>query len=180
MKKTLITLLAICILFINNNSLFAQSDYETVIEKILLDTDSVFCFIENHKDSYTGKKNISTGFVSFLHGKYKIKKNIDVIGLYISLDGLKFEIIQDNNFYIKFTDNSIIKFPVLEKQLSGSYINGAYSNSFYFILMNDKKDILKTKKIYGMRFGDYSEYLFNEYDSNQFYEMINCMIQTKK
>jgi hypothetical protein len=176
MKKTLFIYLVIYSTLLNSNYTFAQENFE----KIILNSDTVFCFIDKKINDYTGTTTVNTGFLSFLHGQYLIQKKHDIIGLYISLEGLKFKIIQDNNFYIKFTDNSIIKFTVLEKQLSGNYNNGKYSNSFFFTLLNDKKELLKTKKIYGMRFGEYDEYLFNEYDSNQFYEMINCIIQTKK
>lgn len=143
-------------------------------------TDSIPCNIEIKVDSYSGKKSIETGFVNFNGGCYRLSKNIGIVSFWLQLESsIILTIDAGDIIYIKFSDNSVIKFVNTSTDISDySQYSDTWNNSFSFNLFGDKLKQLKTKKIIGIKC-HINEYTFSESDGENFKNNLNCIIKAK-
>lgn len=139
-------------------------------------TDSVPCNIEIKVDSYSGKKTIETDFVSFNGGSYRLSKEKGMINFWIQLESsIILTIDAGEIIYIKFSDNSVIKFVNSSDDISDySQHSEKWTNSFMFNLSGVKLEQLKTKKIIGIKCY-INEYTFSESDGTNFKNNLNCI-----
>ena len=150
---------------------YSQTNYQS---------DSIPCNITIKIDSYSGKKNIETGFVDFSGGSYLLSKEKGVINFWIQLESSIHLIINSGEiFYIKFTDNTIMKFTIASTDYGDySAYRDNYTNSFSFNLIGSKLELLKNKKISGIKCY-INEYDFSDNTSEIFKNNINCIVKTK-
>ena len=142
--------------------------------------DSIPCNIEIKVDSYSGKKTIETGFVSFNGGSYLLTKEKGIINFWLQLESsIILTIDAGEIIYIKFSDNSILKFVNSSTDISDySQYSDKWTNSFSFNLSGVKLDQLKTKKITGIKCY-INEYSFSESDGTSFKNNLNCIVKAK-
>jgi hypothetical protein len=136
--------------------------------------------IEVKVDSYSGKKTIETGFVSFNGGSYLLTKEKNIINFWIQLESsIILTIDKGEIIYIKFSDNSVIKFVNTSTDISSySQYSDKWTNSFSFDLTGVKLEQLKTKNIIGIKCY-INEYNFPESTSDDFKNNLNCIIKAK-
>lgn len=142
--------------------------------------DSIPCSINVEVDTYSGKKTIETGFVDFTGGNYKLSKDKGIINLWVQIESNVHLIIDAGEiFYIKFTDNTIMKFMIISKDY-GDYspYEDKYTNSFIFNLSGKKLETLKSKKIQGIKCY-INEYSFSDNTAENFKNDLNCISKTK-
>lgn len=147
-------------------------------------SDIPSCDIKIAVDSYTKKKTIESQLIDFNKGTYQLSKNKGVVNLWIQLQSSKILTIKKGEiFYIKFKDDSIIKFIIQSTNIS-DYSNGTFSNSFSFDLINNNLQQLKTKKIKAIKCY-INEYIFEDdvpiIDNapNTFINNLNCIVNAK-
>ena len=148
--------------------------------EVNLKSDSIPCNITIKIDSYSGKKTIETGFVGFSGGTYLLTKEKGVINFWIQLESsIHLTINSGEIFYIKFTDNTIMKLVITSTDYGDySSYRDSYTNSFSFNLTGSKLELLKTKKISGIKCY-IKEYNFSDNTSEIFKNNINCIVKTK-
>jgi hypothetical protein len=142
--------------------------------------DSISCNIETKVDAYSGKKTIETGFVSFNGGSYLLTKEKGLINFWIQLESnIILTINAGEIIYIKFSDNSVIKFVNSSTDISDySQYSEKWTNSFSFNLSGVKLEQLKTKKITGIKCY-INEYTFSESTGENFKNNLNCIVKAK-
>lgn len=170
MKKTILILIGLILGLMG----YSQSN------SISTATDSIPCNIETKVDSYSGKKSIETGFVSFNGGSYLLSKERGIINLWLRLESSTILTIDAGEIiYIKFSDNSVIKFINTSTDIGDySQYSEKWSNSFSFNLSGVKLEQLKTKKIIGIKCY-INEYAFSESDGRNFNHNLNCITRAK-
>jgi hypothetical protein len=142
--------------------------------------DTIPCNIEIKVDSYSGKKTIETGFVSFNGGSYLLSKEKGIVNLWLQLESSILLTIEAGEIiYFKFSDNSIIKFVNNSTEISDySEYSKNWTNSFSFNLTGTKLEQLKTKKIIGIKCY-INEYNISESESLNFKNDLNCILKAK-
>jgi hypothetical protein len=142
--------------------------------------DSIHCDIETIVDSYSGKKTIETGFVYFDGGSYLLSKEKGVINFWLQFESSIILTIDAGEIvYIKFSDNSVLKFVNPSTDISDySQYSDKWTNSFSFNLSGAKLESLKNKIIIGMKCY-INEYIFSESDGVNFKNNLNCIVKAK-
>jgi hypothetical protein len=170
MKKSILTLTVM----MNGLMSYSQSNGTTII------ADSIPCNIVTKVDSYSGKKTIETGFISFNGGSYLLSKEKGVINFWLQLESTILLTIRAGEIiYIKFSDNSIIKFVNSVTDISDySQYSDKWTNTFSFNLSGVKLEQLKTKKIIGIKCY-INEYTFPENDAMYFKNSLVCIAKAK-
>ncbi len=170
MKKTILTLVVLMIGLMS----YSQNNSATT------NADSIPCNTETKVDSYSGKKTIETGFISFNGGSYLLSKEKGVINFWLQLESsIILTIDAGEIIYIKFSDNSILKFVNSSTDIGDySQYSDKWSNSFIFNLSGIKLEQLRTKKIIGIKCY-INEYIFSENDGLNFKKNLNCIVKAK-
>ena len=146
--------------------------------------DSIPCDITVKIDSYSGKKTIATDYIDLKDeslkdiGTYCLSKDKGIVNLYLRLESVTLLTIRKGELiYIKFTDNSVIKF-VNPSTNASDYEKGVFSNSFFLNLTGNNLLQMKVKKIKGIKCY-INEYNISEYGGENFQAQLNCIIKTK-
>lgn len=102
-------------------------------------------------DSYSGEKTFGTGTINFSGGYYSLYKNNNIISLHIVFySNTCFVIPAGEYFYIKFSDNSVLKLRLDSRSLP-DVSGGVFQNWMYFYLNTQQLNILKQKQIIGVK-----------------------------
>lgn len=170
MKQTILTLIGMIIGLMG----YCQNISSTAT------ADSIPCNIQTKVDSYSRKKTIETGFISFNGGYYLLSKEKGVINFWLQLESnIILTIDAGEIIYIKFSDDSVLKFVNSSTDISEySQYSDKWRNSFSFNLSGVKLEQLKTKKIVGIKCY-INEYTLSENDGVNFKNNLNCVLKAK-
>jgi hypothetical protein len=138
------------------------------------------CDIEVKVDSYTGEKKIQSPFTYFSGGVYKLEKIKEVPYLWIKLESsVVLTIPEGEKLYIKFSDSTVINFPILKTSFSDYQSSSKnFTNSFLFSLTGTNLEQLKTKKIAGFKCYINEYPLYYSY-GDIFFDILHCLLKTK-